>query len=56
MDKEQIKEEIDALEKKIETLRASKPAHDVTGVHTMELLELEDKLQAKKKRLQETRV
>ena len=52
MDKEQIKDEIDALEKKIEKLRASKPAHDVTGVHTMELLELEDELQAKKKRLQ----
>ncbi len=55
MDKEQIEKEIDTLEKKIETLRASKPAHDVTGVHTMELLELEDELQSKKKRLQETK-
>jgi hypothetical protein len=55
VEKEQIENEIDALEKKIETLRASKPAHDVTGVHTMELLELEDELQSKKKRLQETK-
>ena len=51
MDKEQIEKEIETLEKKIETLRVSKPAHDVTGIHTMELLELEDELQAKKKRL-----
>ena len=56
MDKEQIGKEIDTLEKKIETLRASKPAHDVTGAFVMELLELEDELQAKKKRLQETKV
>ena len=55
MDKEQIDEEIDALDKKIEKLRSSKPAHDVTGAFVMELLELEDELQAKKKRLQETK-
>lgn len=55
MDKEQIEKEIDTLEKKIETLRASKPAHDVTGVHTMELLELEDELQAKKKNFQQVK-
>ncbi len=53
MDKEQIEKEIDALEKKIEKLRASKPAHDFTGVYEMELLELEDELQAKKRQLQE---
>ena len=52
VDKEQIKEEIDALEKKIEKLMASKPAHDFTGDYKMELLELEDELQAKKKRFQ----
>ncbi len=55
MDKKEIKEEISTLEEKIEKLRASKPAHDFTGVYEMELLELEDELQAKKKRLQETK-
>ncbi len=55
MDKEQTKEEIDALEEKIEKLKASKPAHDFTGAYKMELLELEDELQSKKKRLQETK-
>ncbi len=56
MDKEVAEKEIDTLEKKIEKLRASKPAHDFTGVYDMELLELEDELQAKKRRLQEEKV
>ena len=56
MDREVAEKEIDVLEKKIEKLRASKPAHDFTGAYKMELLELEDKLQAKKKGLQEEKV
>ena len=56
MDRKAIEEQIIALEEKIKNLRASKPAHDVTGAYNMELLELEDELQAKKKRLQETKV
>lgn len=55
MDKEQAEKEISTLEEKIEKLRASKPAHDVTGAYVMELLELEDDLQAKKKNLQQVR-
>ena len=54
MNNKQIEKEIDVLEKTIEKLRASKPAHDVTGTFDMELLELEDELQAKRKKLQET--
>ena len=53
MAKEQIEKEIDTLEEKIEKLKASKPAHDSTGAYVMGLLELEDELQAKKKKLQE---
>ena len=55
VDKEQAEKEISTLEEKIEKLRASKPAHDVTGAYVMELLELEDDLQAKKKNLQQVR-
>ena len=55
MDRKAIEEEISALETTIETLRASKPAHDVTGAYVMELLELEDELQAKKKNLQQVK-
>jgi len=55
MDRKATEEEISVLEEKIEKLRASKPAHDVTGAYDMELLELEDELQAKKKRLREVR-
>ena len=56
MDRKEIEEEINILKKKIEKLRASKPAHDFTGAYKMELLELEDELQAKKKGLQEEKV
>ena len=53
MNRKEIEEKIGELAKKIEKLRASKPAHDVTGAYKMELLELEDELQAKKRQLQE---
>ena len=55
MDREEIEKEISVLEEKIEKLRASKPAHDFTGAYKMELLELEDEVQARKKRLQEAK-
>ena len=55
MTRKDIEEAISVLEEKIEKLRASKPVHDVTGAHAMELLEREDELQSKKKRLQETK-
>ena len=44
-----LDEEIRDLEKRIEALKASKPAHDFTGTHEMQLLELEDKLDEKRK-------
>lgn len=53
MDRKAIEEEIVVLEERIEKLRASKPAHDATGAYVMGLLELEDELGARKKRLQE---
>ena len=55
MDRKEIEEKISVLEKKIEKLRVSKPAHDATGAYDMELLELEDELQAKKKNLRQVR-
>ena len=55
MDRKAIEEEISTLEDKIEKLRVSKPAHDFTGTYKMELLELEDELQAKKKRIRDAR-
>ena len=44
-----LDEEIRDLEKRIEALKASKPAHDFTGTHEAQLLELEDKLDEKRK-------
>ena len=44
-----LDEEIRDLEKQIEALTASKPAHDFTGTHKMQLLELEDELDQKRK-------
>ena len=55
MSRKVTEEEIIALEEKIDKLRASKPAHDATGVYVMGLLELEDELQAKKKSLQQVK-
>jgi len=37
-------DDIRELEKRIEELRASRPAHDTTGAHDMQLLQLEDEL------------
>ena len=39
-----LEDEIQDLEERIEALRASKPAHDTTGAHDMQLLQLEDEL------------
>jgi len=44
-------DEIRKLEKRIEELRASRPAHDTTGAHGMELLLLEDELDDRRKAL-----
>jgi len=44
-----LDEEIRELEKQIETLKASKPAHDFTGTHEAQLLELEDELDEKRR-------
>ena len=46
-----VEDEIQELEKRIEELRASRPAHDTTGVHSMELLVLEDELDDRRKAL-----
>jgi len=39
-----LDEDIRELERRIEELRASRPAHDTTGAHDMKLLQLEDEL------------
>ena len=44
-----IEDEIRELERQIEELRASRPAHDTTGAHDMQLLQLEDELDDKRK-------
>jgi len=49
MNASRLDDEIRDLEKRIETLKASKPAHDFTGTHEMRLLELEDELDEKRK-------
>ena len=49
MSANQLDDEIRELEKRIETVKASKPAHDFTGTHEAQLLELEDELDEKRK-------
>ena len=44
-----LDEEIRDLEKRIEALKVSKPAHDFTGTHKMQLLELEEELDEKRR-------
>jgi len=51
MSESRLGDEIRELEKRIEELRASRPAHDRTGTHGMELLQLEDELADKRKAL-----
>ena len=46
-----LEEEIRELERQIEELRASTPAHDTIGAHDMQLLQLEDELSDKRKAL-----
>lgn len=46
-----LEAEIRELERQIEQLRASAPAHDTTGAHDMTLLVLEDELHDKRKAL-----
>jgi hypothetical protein len=43
-----LEDEIRELERQIEELRASRPAHDTTGAHDMRLLLLEDELHDKR--------
>lgn len=51
MDRVQLKEEIAELQKRIEDLKATKPAHDKTGLYEMRILQLEEGLDEKKKKL-----
>lgn len=44
-----IEEEIKGLERKIEELMASRPAHDFTELHDTKILRLEDELDEKRK-------
>lgn len=46
-----LENQIRELERRLEELRASKPAHDTTGGHDMQLLQLEDELADKRKAL-----
>jgi hypothetical protein len=49
MSAQDLDEAIRHLERQIETLKASKPAHDFTGAYERQLLELEDELDEKRK-------
>jgi len=44
-----LDEEIRDLEERIEALKASKPAHAFTSTHEMQLLELDEELDEKRK-------
>jgi len=46
-----LDDEIRELERRIEELRAAKPAHDTIGAHDMQLLQLEDELDDRRKAL-----
>ena len=46
-----LEDQIRELERRLEELRASKPAHDTTGAHDMQLLQLDDELADKRKAL-----
>jgi len=52
---ENIEEEIKGLERRIGQLKASKPAHDFTGTHEMEILRLEEEREDKRKTLRNDR-
>ncbi|MFW6164008.1 MAG: hypothetical protein ACODAJ_14675 [Planctomycetota bacterium] len=48
---DKLETEIRELERQIEELRASAPAHDTTGAHDRQLLVLEDELDDKRNAL-----
>ncbi len=52
MDAARLEEEMRALEKRIGEMKATMPAHESTGAHTMKLLNLEDELDEKRRALQ----
>ena len=49
MSASRLDDEIRDLQRRIETLKASKPAHDFTGTYEGQLLELEEELDEKRK-------
>jgi len=51
MGQEQLKQEIEELERKLEDMKATMPAHESSGAHAMEVLALEDELDEKAKAL-----
>ncbi|KPJ58479.1 MAG: hypothetical protein AMS15_08315 [Planctomycetes bacterium DG_23] len=51
MDRAPLKEEIAGLQKRIEDLKATKPAHDKTGAYEMRIFQLEEQLDEKKIKL-----
>jgi len=53
MGREQLEEEVEKLERKLEDMKATMPAHESSGSHAMRLLELEDELDEKRKALQD---
>ena len=55
MNEELLRREIKELERKLEEAKASKPAHDSTGLHSMRLLEIEDELGEKRRLLRNAR-
>ena len=52
---EQLNQEIEELERKLENMKATMPAHESSGSHAMTILELEDELDEKRKALQDDR-
>ena len=51
MNKTSIEQEIASLEERLAEAKASKPAHDTTGVYEAILLEIEDELAEKRQAL-----
>jgi len=51
MDKREIEQQIELLERRLAEAKAAKPAHDTTGVYQAALLELEDELAEKRQAL-----
>jgi len=51
MGQKQLKQEIEELERRLNDMKATMPAHESSGSHAMEVLDIEDELDEKAKAL-----